>query len=226
MERTESFGAEEVSMSSGQRIRRAQAGRNRGFTLVEVMAALGLLFIGSLGLLGMTEQAIVNNRQNAQKTLTSIALQDRISGFYRLPRQYLESRLPSGATAFTCGTDANPLGVDTVLLGSIVEDLNLQSDGSALPAGQYGYPYKLTMKVYGVCTPDRKDEQGGIRCVADTTGAAFRGSCPVGQRQIGGMQRNNNTPNTYSVQYTLADQFTGKDVAGGEFWMSDDPTRL
>ncbi len=195
-----------------------------GFTLLEMMVSVGLLFIALAGVTAMAQEAINRNRDNYSMTMSTIAVLDRVSQLYRVPREYLEAKGVN--TTFECDTDADPDTYDEVLLtpDSLVEDLDT-FNGDPLPDGKVGYPFTFEMNVYGVCTPDRKDEQGLPRCVPDSSGKAFRGSCNAGQRQIGGAERNDRTANTYLIKYVMTSKASGAKNTG-EVWITDDPSRL
>lgn len=206
-------------------IRARLRGRRRtgGFTLVEMMIALGLLFVGLLGMVGMASEAVKQNQANADMTYTAMALQDRLSAYHWLPRQYLQDKGVN--TAFECDVDTEPNGYDIAAnIGYFEEDLD-KFGTDDMPEGQIGYPFILRMTWSGICTPDRKSEQGLTRCEPDPTGKAFRGGCAPGERQVGGMERNARTSNTYQVDYELENKVNGY-LSRGQFWVADDPSRM
>ncbi|MCW5828909.1 MAG: prepilin-type N-terminal cleavage/methylation domain-containing protein [Deltaproteobacteria bacterium] len=193
--------------------------RSGGFSLIELLAASAIFIIGVLGVIGMSDLAVKQNQQTYYLTTAVAALQDRIGQLQNVPRAYLDSI--GVDTAYTCTTDAEPASYDKMDAGTVVE--NMMDPPGGIEEGAVLHGYTLEMQFWGVCSPERKDQQGLPNCVP-TPFSDTHPDCPPGHKLNGGLSRNPLMPNTYEVAYTLSDPSGWK--TEGVFWVVDSVNRI
>lgn len=91
----------------------------RGFSLIEVMIAAGVLLIIALGLLPLFTRAIVNNQAGNEYTQVSNHGKSRVETLFQLPFGDVELTVPDGSTELVTEEYwLEPLQQETETLGS------------------------------------------------------------------------------------------------------------